>query len=61
MSCCGVNDYQDFETSTSWLANREDKILPDACCKLTDTPNFALLDANCPKTPTESNSFKDKV
>lgn len=60
MTCCGVTDFQDFDNSKKWLENRGDKLLPDACCILGDEPNFTLLDPECPKKPSDSNSYRHK-
>lgn len=61
MSCCGVDDYRDFDQSSKWANNRNKTIVPAACCVLDDRTTFKPKDPYCPNNPTGSNSFKDKV
>lgn len=57
MSCCGVNDFNDFETSPAWHTNKGNRTIPEACCKLADKTTFRPEDPNCPIT--RNNSFQD--
>lgn len=62
MQCCGVDNYQDFELSKKWTENHaEGVVIPATCCIMTDSPNFTLLDPECMKSPTDDNSYKNKV
>lgn len=56
LECCGVNSYNDFETSTFWVANRGSRQIPEACCTLSDKTLLKPFDTNCPYSPTDSNS-----
>jgi len=67
MDCCGVNNFTDFQTARLFnQQNRDDKnnvVVPAACCILDpDHPPgvFIPADENCQKTPTTTNSYKDK-
>lgn len=61
MSCCGINDYQDFDSSQNWLENRGTNIVPDACCILADKSLMIPKDANCTRNPTDANSYYKSV
>ncbi|XP_071451071.1 tetraspanin-18-like [Hetaerina americana] len=59
MSCCGVDNYQDFQTSEKWRLGS--KKVPEACCVLVpDGPDPSLFkprDPDCPKNPSATNSY----
>lgn len=61
LECCGVNSYNDFETSSFWLANKGSRVIPEACCFLSDKTLLKPLDVHCPSSPTDSNSNYMKV
>ncbi|XP_070501913.1 tetraspanin-18B isoform X1 [Chironomus tepperi] len=55
--CCGVNSYSDFETSPFWLSNRGSRMVPEACCQLSDKTLITPSDLNCPYSPSDENSY----
>jgi len=57
MECCGVNSYDDFESSQYWLDNKGSRTVPEACCMLTDKTLLKPVDSNCPYSPSDSNSY----
>lgn len=61
LECCGVNNYNDFDTSTFWQINKGSRVAPDACCILTDKIQLTPKDTQCPFNPSESNSYYMKV
>lgn len=61
LECCGVNSYNDFETSTFWVANRGSRQIPEACCALSDKTLLKPYDTNCPFSPSDTNSNYMKV
>lgn len=61
MECCGVNSYNDFETSSFWAANKGSRVAPEACCILSDKTLLTPVDNNCAYSPTDKNSFYMKV
>uniref|UniRef100_A0A336M6E9 Tetraspanin n=1 Tax=Culicoides sonorensis TaxID=179676 RepID=A0A336M6E9_CULSO len=56
MSCCGVNDYKDFELSDNWTTYKHNRTIPEACCILSDTVRFTPRDLSCPSAPSDQNS-----
>lgn len=63
MSCCGVNDYKDFELSDNWTTYKHNRTIPEACCVLSesDVNGFIPRDSSCPYGPTDANSYWKKV
>ena len=61
LECCGVNSYNDFETSSYWLANKGSRVIPESCCFLSDKTLLKPMDSNCAYSPTDSNSNYMKV
>lgn len=61
MSCCGVNDYKDFETSPNWLSGKGNRTIPEACCVLSNGTLFTPKDPSCTTYPSDSNSFYKNV
>ena len=61
MECCGVNSYNDFETSSFWAANKGSRLVPEACCVLKDKTLMIPVDSNCAYSPNDKNSFYMKV
>lgn len=61
LECCGVNSYNDFDTSSYWLANKGSRQAPEACCKLQDKTLLTPIDSNCAYSPSDSNSYYMKV
>lgn len=61
LECCGVNSYNDFETSSYWLANKGTRVVPESCCVLSDKTLLKPIDTNCPYTPSDINSNYMKV
>lgn len=61
MSCCGVNDYKDFETSPNWISGKGNRTIPEACCILTNGTLFSPKDPSCTQYPSDSNSFYKHV
>lgn len=60
MSCCGVNNYTDFN-DTPWKRSTS-LVVPVSCCKLHgQVIDFKPEDPTCVSSPTESNSFRMKV
>lgn len=59
-SCCGVENYRDFESSESWIANKQNRTIPEACCVLTDVAKSIPRDENCTTNPTDGNSYFEK-
>lgn len=57
LSCCGVDNYQDFKEAEKWDGRLE---LPESCCVLSDKTTFKPLSPTCTTYPDASNSFKDK-
>ncbi|CRK86166.1 CLUMA_CG000019, isoform A [Clunio marinus] len=57
MGCCGVNSYNDFDKSQYWMTNKVSRVVPEACCILSDKVLIKPQDLNCPYEPSESNSF----
>ncbi|RZF38123.1 hypothetical protein LSTR_LSTR005484 [Laodelphax striatellus] len=56
MSCCGVDDYKDFQTSEKFKEGN--MTVPVACCVLEgDFRRFSPRDPNCPYSPSEANSY----
>ncbi|XP_064618019.1 tetraspanin-7-like [Liolophura sinensis] len=65
-SCCGVDNYMDFDTATKWpgtyyvddLGETVNLTTPVACCKVEGTfPNFSPpSNYNCTFSPTANNS-----
>uniref|UniRef100_U5EXB2 Tetraspanin n=1 Tax=Corethrella appendiculata TaxID=1370023 RepID=U5EXB2_9DIPT len=55
MSCCGVDDYKDFNLSDKWVQTKGNRIIPESCCVLSGP--FEPRDKNCPYSPSEANSF----
>lgn len=61
MSCCGVNNYKDFDESPKWLDRLNRTTVPIACCKLKgDGSLFIPDDPHCPNSPTDYNSYYNK-
>ncbi|XP_011180604.1 CD82 antigen [Zeugodacus cucurbitae] len=60
MSCCGVNDYRDFDASLAWVSNKGNRTLPEACCVLKDVSQMLPRDDDCVINPSESNSYYKK-
>lgn len=58
LNCCGVQNYKDFESSPAWNANKGNRTVPETCCILE---NGMLKDPNCPNSPTDANSYMNKV
>jgi len=56
LECCGVNSYNDFETSSYWLSNKGSRTIPESCCVLSDKTLLKPVDSNCPFSPTDVNS-----
>lgn len=61
LECCGVNSYNDFDSSSYWLANKGSRQAPEACCKLQDRTLLTPIDSNCAYSPSDSNSYYMKV
>lgn len=61
MSCCGVNDFKDFETSSNWLNGKGNGTIPEACCILLNSTIFKPKDPSCSQYPNDSNSFYKNV
>ena len=72
--CCGINDVTDFDTTPKWDKTEGYKVdgntvtvtvsLPTTCCKMTGSfpgSSLALVDNNCPVTPTDVNSYQNTV
>lgn len=57
LSCCGVNDYNDFESSNSWTQHKGNRTIPEACCILSDSTKFIPRDPDCTTKPNISNSY----
>lgn len=56
MSCCGVDDYNDFKTSERF--QQGNMTVPTTCCVLEgDFRKFIPKDPNCPYSPSEANSY----
>lgn len=60
MSCCGVDNYKDFELSSAWNVNKGNRTVPEACCILSDENTFKPEDSTCPVSPTTNNSHIEK-
>jgi len=59
MSCCGVNNYTDFN-DTPWKKT-VNQVIPVSCCKLHgELIDFKPEDETCVNSPTERNSFRMK-
>ena len=65
--CCGLNDYEDFNTATQWVKERtftyngemfnQTMVTPAACCTTEGTfPDLMPVDANCTFSPTDNNN-----
>lgn len=61
LECCGVSSYNDFDTSSYWQTNKSSRVVPEACCKLSDKTLLKPVDNNCPYSPSDSNSYYMKV
>lgn len=61
MSCCGVNDYKDFETSPNWISGKGNRTIPEACCILANGTLFTPKDPSCTTYPSDSNSYYKNV
>lgn len=60
MSCCGVDDYNDFQTSEKF--RQGNMTVPTTCCVLEgDFRKFTPKDPNCPYSPSEANSYYKTV
>ncbi|XP_044730450.1 tetraspanin-18-like [Chrysoperla carnea] len=54
LSCCGVDNYKDFEDSPKWISEKGEQKLPAACCAYDkNIHNYQ----NCTSNPSESNSY----
>ena len=68
LKCCGVDNYEDFQTATEFLKytqeeNNRQKI-PESCCILDDAKElqyFTPKDPNCISDPTTTNSYMNQV
>jgi len=57
MRCCGVENYKDFELSEKWKGQRDNRIVPEACCVLQRRNGyFKPQDESCPYAPSDTNS-----
>lgn len=61
LSCCGVDNYRDFQSSESWIRNKGNRSVPEACCIYDDLSVLKLRDPQCPQEPSSSNSYINKV
>lgn len=61
MSCCGVDDYKDFNLSENWTTYKNNRTIPEPCCVLSDPMKFTPRDLNCPIFPSDANSYWKKV
>ncbi|XP_057339112.1 tetraspanin-1-like [Microplitis mediator] len=52
MTCCGVDNYMDFQLSSNW--STAEKSIPEACCYKV---NKILKDPYCTTRPSLSNSY----
>jgi hypothetical protein len=60
MKCCGVDSYEDFKESKKWTEGN--KTVPEACCVLEgDIAKFQPKFKDCPKKPSDTNSYWNKV
>lgn len=57
LSCCGVDDYKDFEDAINWDKN---KVIPESCCVLSDASTFKPKFPICTTRPDELNSYRFK-
>jgi len=57
MSCCGVDDYKDFNLSDSWISFKGNRTIPESCCVLQDPVKLIPRDLNCPSSPSDANSY----
>jgi len=64
MSCCGVDNYKDFNKARPWMDEVAKEgtglVVPASCCILksgTDSLLMVPQYAECPTSPSESNSF----
>lgn len=62
LSCCGVNNFTDFN-GTPWMKNKtSNHLLPASCCKLSGKLiDFQPADPTCQSSPTDDNSYRMKV
>ncbi|XP_025830410.1 CD82 antigen [Agrilus planipennis] len=61
LSCCGVDDYRDFDSSPKWVAEKGRKQVPESCCVLEgDKTLFKPTSPYCTTSPSESNSYYQK-
>lgn len=62
MRCCGVENYKDFELSEKWKSQRDNRIVPEACCVLQRRNGyFKPQDESCPYAPSDTNSHFNSV
>lgn len=61
LECCGVENYKDFEVSSAWNENKGNRTVPEACCILSDKTKFIPKDSSCPSSPSDTNSYLNKV
>lgn len=68
MSCCGVDNYKDFNKARPWMDEVAKEgtglVVPASCCILksgTDSLLMVPQYAECPTSPSESNSFLNTV
>lgn len=62
MRCCGVENYKDFELSEKWKGQRDNRIVPEACCVLQRRNGyFKPQDESCPYAPSDTNSHFNSV
>lgn len=59
LSCCGVDNYKDFQHSEKWV--KSGKTIPESCCVLDDKTLFKQMTTTCNRSPNESNSYYMKV
>ena len=62
LSCCGVNNFTDFN-GTPWMKNKNSNhLLPASCCKLAGRLiDFRPAVSTCQSSPTDDNSYQMKV
>lgn len=56
MSCCGVDNYLDFNSSPSFKENST-QVVPQACCVLIDKKKINPKFPNCTQSPSSVNSY----